>query len=187
MYADYHRDIVEAQFERLASRASREAWQNVSLERDEARTYVKLAVTRPEPYCYLVRIDMARYPVDPYWVGFLNPELPRDRWSTVSDGDPRFWPWSAMPGLHGSFIITFQGPFRVFWCRPCTFPFFYYHGDIPWSPASWPLERVVAYLREAVELAEPPVRWRPIQRQSLIVAAANYRVNLPQDAGLGTK
>jgi hypothetical protein len=187
MYLDYHTAIVQSQFEQLSNRIARDQWTNVSLERNEAQIYVTLSVSRIVAYRYLVRIDMTAYPVEPYWIGFLKADLPREHWSSASDGDPRFWPWSPMPGLHGSFIVAFQGPFRTFWCRECTFPFFYYHGDRPWIPASWPLERLVAHLREAVELAEPPVRWRPIQRQSLIAAATTAGINLPEDAGLGAK
>ncbi len=187
MFADYHQSIVDAQCEALTRRATSDQWANLSFEREQDRIYVSLRVTHPQDYRYVIRIDMSRYPVDPYWVGFINPDLPRARWRTASDGDPRFWPWSPMPGLHGSFILTFQGLFRTFWCRECTLPFFFYHGDRRWVPGAWPLERVVAHLRDAVELAEPPTRWRPIQQQALILAAGNARINLPQGAGLGTR
>ena len=187
MFADYHGAIVDVQYESLKSRAINESWADVSFDREGAHIYVTFQVFSSEPYRYLSHIDMSRYPVDPYWIGFINPSLPRQRWSTASDSDPRFWPWSPMPGLHGSFNIVFVGPFRTFWCRPCSFPFFYYHGEYPWVPAEWPLDRVVAHLRDAVKNAVLPNQWRPIQRQILLVAAANARIKLPADAGLGAK
>jgi hypothetical protein len=187
MFSDYHRAIVDSQYAQLASRRATDGWSNVSLQHDDACIYVKLQVAMPEEYSYVCRIDMSGYPVDPYWIGFINPDLPRERWRKASDSDPRFWPWSPMPGLHGSFNIVFLGPFRAFWCRECTFPFFYYHGDRRWAPNEWPLDRVVAHLRDAVIKAEPPSRWRPIQRTALLAAAANEGINLPDDAGLGAK
>lgn len=187
MFPDYHRAIVDAQYERLKIRAAADQWTGMSIDRDQALIYVTLQAGLPEPYKYVSRIDMARYPVDPYWVGFINPDLPRLRWSTTTDCDPRFWPWSPMPGLHGSFVLTFLGPFRTFWCRECTFPFFHYHGDRLWAPSAWPLDKVVAYLREAVEHAVSPDRWRPMQRPVLLLAAANAGIGLPEDAGLGAK
>jgi hypothetical protein len=130
---------------------------------------------------------MDQYPVEPFWVGFLNPNLMPERWAEASFSDPRFWPVSPIAGLHGSFILSFQGPFRTFWCRECNFPFFVYHGDRRWNPALWHLSRVVSYLRDAIQRAEPPSRWRPIQREALLQIAAVNGVTLPIGAGEGDK
>src|SRR2546430_477803 len=165
MYLSYHRAIVDAQYLTLTDRIAAERWSDLSVERHEALIYVRLQVSKPRLQEYLCRIDMRQYPVEPYWIGFLNPDARRERWSDLSDSDPRFWPWSPMPGLHGSFNITFLGPFRTFWCREFTVPFFYYHGlERKWSPGHWPLDRVVANLRDAIKRAEPPHNWRPIQQ-----------------------
>lgn len=187
VFPEYHAAIVDAQFERLKERAAAEGWRNLAVERDDSQIYVRLAVERPAPYRYISRIDISRYPVDPYWIGFINPDLPQERWREASDSDPRFWPWSPMPGLHGSFILAFQGPFRTFWCRDCNLPFFHYHGDQRWVPAAWPLDRLVAHLRQAVDLAEPPNRWRPLQQSILLMEAAKVGATLPEGAGLGAR
>ena len=187
MFSDYHRAVVDSQYAQLVSRGAADEWSDVSFQRENDCIYVKLRISMPEEYSYLCRIDMTDYPVDPYWIGFVNPALPPELWGKASDSDPRFWPWSPMPGLHGSFNIAYVGPFRTFWCRECTFPFFYYHGDRRWAPAEWRLDRVVAHLRDAVSKAEPPSRWRPIQRTVLAAAAANEGIALPLDAGLGAK
>lgn len=187
MLADYHRAIVDAQYGALCKRATEEHWTNVTFERNGALFYVTFPVEARDQYTYVARIDMRRYPVDPYWVGFINADLPRTRWDSASDSDPRFWPWSPMPGLHGSFNLTFQGPYRTFWCRECNFPFFQYHPDRRWVPREWPLDRVVAHLRHALELAEPPTRWRPIEQQVILAIAARGGIIVPADAGLGAK
>ena len=187
MYDIYHRAIVDAQYELLRARINGNHWNDISVERQGSRIYAHIRATLPEHFEYRCRIDMSRYPVDPYWVGFINPALPPDKWESATDSDPRFWPFSPIPGLHGSFNLIFQGPFRVFWCRECNFPFFYYHGERRWSPSAWTLERVVAHLRDAISEAEPPTRWRPIHQQALLVAAQKAQINLPPSAGIGAK
>jgi hypothetical protein len=187
MFEKYHRAIVDAQFDELLTRVKSDGWTDVSVDRDLSQVYVTLTAKSPVLYTYRSRIDMSRYPVDPYWVGFINPDLPRERWSTASASDPRFWPWSPMPGLDGSFILAFQGPFRTFWCRECNLPFFLYHGDWIWKPAEWHLSRVVAYLREAVNQGKAPNRWRPLQRDALFNLAARAGITLPPGASEGSK
>jgi hypothetical protein len=187
MFQTFHSAILQAQYEALVRRAAEEQWTNVSLQRQDVQIYATIDTHAPAPAKYLCRIDMTNYPVDPYWIGFINPDLPRPDWNNAPDTDPRFWPWSPMPGLHGSFNLTFGGPFRTFWCRACTVPFFYYHGDRPWVPHEWPLSRVVSRLREALGRAEPPTRWRPMQQQVLLALAAQRQIALPADAGVGDK
>lgn len=187
MLQDYHQAIVSAQYGRLLQRSDDEHWGNLHFDRERARIYVTIDVVKPAAHRYVCRIDMSGYPVDPYWVGFIDPSTPRDRWEQASDLDARYWPWSPMPGLHGSFIVTFLGPYRTFWCRECNFPYFVYHGDQRWIPAKWPLDRVVSHLREALQQAEPPNRWRPLQQATLLGAAAQAGIAIPPDAGLGAK
>lgn len=187
MFVEYHSAILDAQYGSLCKRIADEKWLNTVADRDGHLIYVSVAADLHGAYKYLARIDMQRYPVDPYWVGFINSDLAREHWKTASDSDPRYWPWSPMPGLHGSFNLIFQGPYRTFWCRECNFPFFQYHPDRRWAPYEWPLDRVVAHLRQALETAEPPIRWRPIEQQVILGLAARNGVTLPPDAGLGEK
>lgn len=188
MLEQYHRAIVDEQHTELLARVDEDGWSDLFIERRESVFFIGVRIKTPELYNYLIRIDMNRYPVDPYWIGFLNPDLPRDRWELASDSDPRFWPWSPIPGLHGSFNITFARPIRTFWCRECNAPFFLYHGnDYQWIPRKWHLERVVAHLRDAIAQAEPPSRWRKIQRAAILNAATQLGISLPSDAGLGAK
>ncbi len=188
MYAPFHEAIVNAQVARLRERIVDDGWMETSVdEKRGAIVYLTIRASGLGAHEYRVRVDMTRYPVDPYWVGFLDPNILPEQWEGASDTDPRHWPWSPMPGLHGSFVLAFQGPYRTFWCRECTFPFFVYHGERRWNPAAWHLHRVVAHLRDAIAQAEPPSRWRPIQQPVLLQAAANAGVVLPPDAGLGAK
>lgn len=187
MYAPFHEAIVNAQVERLRERIVSDGWTDTSVVHKGAIVYVTIRVASRGAYEYRVRIDMSRYPVDPYWVGFLDPTIPPEQWDGASDTDARYWPWSPMPGLHGSFVLIFNGPYRTFWCRECTIPFFVYHGERRWDPAAWRLHRVVAHLRDALGQAEPPSRWRPIQQPVLLQAAAIAGVLLPPDTGLGAR
>jgi hypothetical protein len=187
MYEAFHEAIVNAQVRRLQDRVITDEWADTSVLQRDAVVYVTIHATAPKAYEYRARIDMKKYPVDPYWVGFIDPTLPIEQWDSASDTDARYWPWSPMPGLHGSFILAFHGPYRTFWCRECTFPFFVYHGERRWNPGAWPVDRVVAYLREAIGQAAAPSRWRPMQQPALLQAAANAHISLPPDAGLGAR
>lgn len=187
MYEPFHEAIVNAQLQRLEERISRDGWTDTAVAQTGTFVYVTIRAPAPQVYDYRVRIDMRKFPVDPYWVGFIDPSVPKERWDDASDSDPRYWPWSPMAGLHGSFILSFEGPYRTFWCRECNFPFFVYHGDQRWNPAAWPLDKVVAHLRDAIARAESPSRWRPLQQAALLQVAANARISLPADAGLGAK
>jgi len=187
MLSAYQHAIIDEQYKEALERSKEEGWQDISLNRHESFIYARFTTELPKNYTYLCRIDMSRYPVDPYWIGFINPDLPNSRWDTSSDCDQRFWPWSPMPGLHGSFILAFQGPFRTFWCRDCNFPFFIYHSDHVWYPGSWRLSRVIASLRDAIRKAEPPSRWRPLQRETLVLIAGKMGFTLPDGAGSGAK
>src|SRR5215203_5266433 len=150
MDQEYQNALLEGHYSELLSRISSSGWKDVTPIRDGTLIYLELGgnPNRP-PASYLARIDAKRYPVHPYWVGFLKPDLPREEWALALDRDPRYWPFSFFPGLQGSFNIVFNGPYRTFWCRPCTVEYFYYHGQDPWRPSRWPLQEVVANLREA--------------------------------------
>lgn len=180
----YHEAIVRSQFDRLIERLAHEA-RPIEVERSGSVIFAGFQGQSVTEH-YRARIDMSRYPVDPYWVGFINPDLPRDEWQRVSDTDPRYWPWSPMPALHGHFNITFRGAYRIFWCWRCTVPYFHYHGhEESWQPAHWPLDRVVVYLWDHTRRAEHPSRWRPQQRPIIVGFAERRGVTLPDGAGLG--
>lgn len=185
MDRQYHDALVREEIDGLQQAISANGWSDVSFVRSGASVFVSLPGKSRLPLDkYVARIDLAAYPVLPYSVGFVDPDLPPAEWDRAHVRDPRFWPFSAMPGLQGSFNIAHPGPHRVFWCRPCTLEYFYYHGDQVWDPGAWPLYQVVSYLREAVQLAEHPRQWRPVQREQLLGIARANGIHLPEDAGL---
>lgn len=186
MHPDYHSSLIESGIVAVKRRAQSEAWADIAVERDGGSVFVSLtgALVGDE---YLAKIDMSRYPVEPYEVGFIRPGTNVGERNRVSDRDVRYWPWSPMPGLHGSFHIHFHRAIRAFWCRDCTASFFYFHGHEigrRWQPSAWPLDYVVATLRTAVRQAVHPRHWRPVQRANLIGFAAQRGVVLPENAGL---
>ena len=186
MDASYKNALLTAQLETLAWRIGNEGWVEVTVERDEDVVYVGLPA-RPATERYLAKIDTAHYPVEPYWVGFVDPALSLSERRRVSDADPRYWPLSGVPGLDGSFHVAFPGAYRAFWCRECTVQYFHYHGAEPgatWDPARWPLDVVVAHLREAVTRAHHPRQWRRLFQTVLRNAAANASLQLPEGAGI---
>lgn len=139
---------------------------------------------RPEAW-YLARVDATLYPVRPFSVGFINPSTNRESWSLAHSRDPRQWPFSFSPGLHGSFHIVYGGAYRMFWCRECTSEFFFYHGDQPWDAGLWRLPRVLRHLQQAVALAEHPDQWRPLHGARVRQFAQQRGIALPDNAGTG--
>ena len=184
MDQEYQERLIAAQVSELVARKETEGWTDVDVERDGDFVFVRLTGKLPDER-YLAKVDLSRFPVDPYEVGFLDPDTdPSDR-RRVSDRDPRYWPYSGMPGLHGSFNLVYTGAITVFWCRPCTFAYFWYHGGSdPWQPHEWPLWRVVAELRDAVKKADHPRRWRANERMTLIAIAKQKNITLPANAGI---
>lgn len=184
----YHDAAVAGEFKILQEAISEEDWpspavRTVSLENQFI--FVELRVPgNSKPLSYLARIDMVDYPVQPYRLGFLDPQIPRNEWATANDWDPRYWPFSFFPGLDGSFHIAHQAPHMVFWCRPCTAEYFYFHGNETWKASDWPLWRVVSHLGKAVVGARHPDEWRPLQAQRLHVKARMLGVLLPSSAGV---
>lgn len=186
MNRKYQRDLLDGHYRDLLKRASTDEWHDVRLQRTDLLVFLEIEGRSNRVAAnYLSRIDASRYPVHPYWIGFLNPRLPQSEWPLASDHDPRFWPFSSIPGLQGSFNLFFSGPYRTFWCRPCTGEYFYYHGNDVWDPSRWTLSEVVAYLRDAVSHAEHPDHWRPLQQQNLVRAAKAQGIQLPAGAGTG--
>jgi hypothetical protein len=183
MNAEYHESILTAQIDDLRRTLAGPGWEGSMLDRVEDFVFVKFSVGRG--FEYLTRVDTRAYPIEPYWLGFIDPKAPRSDWTRLLATDARYWPWSPMPGLHGSFILAFSGLYRVFWCEPCTRPFFFYHGDRAWEPSLWPLSRVITHLRDCATRAEHPARWRPIQKPLLHGAAAQLGIPLPEGAGAG--
>lgn len=181
----FHGAIVEGQFEALKERITRDGWEGVKIERHGPVVFVHLE-GRPgrAPARYLSRIDMSPYPIEPFRIGFIDPELPPEEWGRAYERDPRNWPHSSFAGLAGGFHISFAGPYRTFWCMPFTAEYFYYHGNEDvWSPSRWPLDAVVAHLRAAVEKAEHPDHWRPLRRPILEQMAQAKGIELPETAG----
>lgn len=184
MDPEYHERIVKASYDELLERKAREGWTDVEFENDRDIVYAMFSGIRPGDR-YLAKIDLARFPIDPYEVGFLDPEIdPSDR-ERVSDRDPRYWPYSPIPGLQGSFNLVRQGAITVFWCRQCTSAYFWYHGENdPWVPSEWPLHHVVEELRGAIQLAVHPRNWRPVERLTLLQIAHQNKILLPENAGI---
>jgi hypothetical protein len=185
--AAYHGAIVEAHVVELRDVVSREQWPGVRIENDGALVYATIDVERSARASarYVARIDMGHFPVWPYFVGFLDPRLARERWSTATDRDPRYWPYSPLPGLEGGFHIHYPGVHRVFWCQACTPEYFFYHRDAVWEPHRWALWRVVSHLRNALHQAEAPGDWRGIFRQTITAAAKQNGLVIPDEAGTG--
>ncbi|MDB4889235.1 MAG: hypothetical protein JWL61_1090 [Gemmatimonadetes bacterium] len=186
MHPGYQDALLTAAETRLRELTVADRLEPYEIQRAQSVFFVPFRTKSPADR-YLARIDAERFPVDPYEVGFINPETPLAERMNVSSKDPRYWPWSPMPGIHGSFNTTFNRAIRVFWCRECTASYFYYHGgeaDRSWHPARWPLERVVTELIDAASKAEHPRIWRANQRVNLLLMAQQSRIELPPGAGI---
>jgi hypothetical protein len=183
MNPEYHQRLADASERQLRNVITASNWSGVVVEREGDHFFMELPGKNPLDR-YVAHVDMSGYPVQPYHVGFFSPAASLADRYRVSDRDPRFWPWSPVPGFQGSFNITRAGPIPVFWCRPCTSAYFAYHPQDAWLPYLWPLDRVVAELREAVQLAFHPSRWRPVERLQLLAIAQQLNVPLPDLAGI---
>jgi hypothetical protein len=186
VHPEYQERLISEAIRTVEARAAAEPWPDVAVQREREIIFVTMQGVRPGDD-YLTRIDMSTFPIEPYEIGFVDPRASLEDRLHISDRDPRYWPWSPMPGLHGSFNIHFARAIRVFWCRDCTSGYYYYHGreaGSRWQPAKWPLVRVVAELRNAVRDAQHPRHWRPVQRPRLLALASERGIQLPANAGI---
>ena len=186
MQPGYHQAIVESAVMTLRKRAVSDGSQPLRMECDRDAVFVWL-VGKIKGDEYVAKVDLSRYPVEPYEVGFIDPATSPENRLKVSDRDARFWPWSPMPGIHGSFNLQFPRAIRIFWCRECTNSFFYYHGHEAgrvWEASKWPLHRVVDELRVAVTKADHPRHWRWLQRSVIEGEARRRGVELPDGAAI---
>lgn len=155
MDREYQRCLLRDNVARL--QASRAADSTADL--DGTGVFVRLFGPggRGEPY--LAKIEVSDYPVAPWRVSFIDPAADAtDRW-VVPDRDPRFWPYSPIPGLHGGFHVHYPGPYRVFVCLPFTREFFYYHPELAWHPEIYDLPRVICELELALKRAQHFSLW----------------------------
>lgn len=161
MDVQYQRHLIAAQFGELQHRI-REQSMNIAAERVEDFIFARMYGREGSAEPYVVRISAGYYPVQPWRAGFVNPAVEGDDRLHIPDHDPRFWPFSGLPGLDGGFHVAFQGPFRVFICRPFTTEYFYYHHDHRWQPHVFDLSRVVMELDRELKKAQHFSKWLPL-------------------------
>jgi hypothetical protein len=178
----YHSTLVASAIAEATAKAEAERWPATLASKDNY-VFVRIRETR-SGFGYLARIDLSRYPVEPYELGFFSPSVSEEDLERLPDTDPRFWPSSPTPGLDGSFHTRRPGAIRAFWCRPCTTGYFFYHVNDVWSPVDWPLHRVIGELLQAVAQAQHPRSWRSVERPVLIALAAQSGMELPENAGI---
>ncbi|HEX8145031.1 MAG TPA: hypothetical protein VF553_20865 [Pyrinomonadaceae bacterium] len=161
MDPEYQRRLVADGFVQLQRRIIEEGL-DIGAEMVGGLVFARIygAAGQSEPY--QLKIGAGQYPVGPWRVGFINPEAEGEDRLSVHDRDPRYWPFSGLPGLNGGFHISYPGPFRVFICHPFTSEFFYYHGDERWDPWAYDLARVVIQLSGEVKKADHFSKWYPL-------------------------
>lgn len=163
MDLEYQRRLVSSQFERLEQRIKDEA-RNIVVDQVGDTVFARFYGPGGKREPYAAKVMTGLYPVQPWRVGFIDPETEGPARLTVPDRDSRFWPFSALPGLDGGFHVAFQGPFRVFVCMPFTVEYFYYHHDQIWEPRVFDMARVVIQLANEVQKAEHFSKWFPLVR-----------------------
>lgn len=163
MDPEYQRRLVEDGFARLQRRV-REESREIDAEMAGGTVFARMhgAAGSIEPY--LLKVEAGLYPVGPWRVGFVDPEAQGEERLRLPDHDPRYWPFSGLPGLNGGFHVSYPGPFRVFVCHPFTVEFFHYHGDVRWEPWAYGLDRVVIQVSDAVRKADHFSKWYPLVR-----------------------
>jgi hypothetical protein len=166
MDREYQRRLVASDFARLERRIDDEG-RDISVEQIGdtvfARVYGRGGTIEP----YLAKVEAGRYPVGPWRVGFIDPSVEGERRLNVPDRDPRFWPFSGLPGLNGGFHVSYTGPFRVFVCMPFSVEYFYYHANERWDPETYDLARVVIQLSEEIKKADHFSRWFPLVQMGI--------------------
>ena len=158
MDLEYQRRLVASEFERLEQRIKAES-RKIVAEQVGDTVFARMYGPGGEAEPYTAKIAPGLYPIQPWRVGFIDPEVEGAARLEVPDRDSRFWPFSALPGLDGGFHVSFQGPFRVFVCMPFTVEYFYYHPDQRWDPKVFDLARVVIQLATEVRKAEHFSKW----------------------------
>jgi hypothetical protein len=151
--AEFQRKLIAADFSRLKERIETDNSFNVLPEWEKENLFVRLSGPAGVSERYQAKIEPWLYPVGPWRVGFIDPAIEGERRLLVPDRDPRFWPYSQLPGAFGGFHVHYPREHRVFVCLPFTTEFFRYHGDTSWEPYNYDLYRVVCMLNEAVKKA----------------------------------
>jgi hypothetical protein len=160
MDTEFQRRIVAAGFRRLEQRIEEDRTFNVRPEWEADVLFVRMFGLGGESEPYQAKIESWLYPVGPWRVGFIDPAVGGPSRLLTPDRDPRFWPYSQLPGAFGGFHVHYPREHRVFICLPFTTEFFRYHGDHPWSPNIYDLYRVVTSLYDALKKAVHFSVWR---------------------------
>jgi hypothetical protein len=160
MDAEFQRRLIAADFRRLEQRIEEDATLGVRPEWEGDVLFVRMFGQGGDSEPYQAKIEPWLYPVGPWRVGFIDPTVEGAGRLIVPDRDPRFWPYSQLPGAFGGFHVHYPREHRVFVCLPFTTEFFHYHGDNPWEPHTYGLYRVVTSLNEAVKKAVHFSVWR---------------------------
>jgi hypothetical protein len=161
MDIEFQQRLLEADFVRLQKEIET-GGRNIRVELDAPRIFARFYGRGGESEPYLAKIEAAFYPVTPWRVGFIDPSVEGETRLLVPDRDPRFWPYSGLPGLNGGFHVSYPGPYRVFVCHPFTTEYFHYHADKAWEPEVYNLVRVIVQLDEEVKKADHFSKWYPL-------------------------
>lgn len=162
MDAEFQRRLVMDAFGRLEARIAADHTSDVAMDWEDRTLFIKMYGPLGLDQPYQVKIEPWLYPVGPWRVGFIDPDVTGPDRLVVPDRDPRFWPYSQLPGAFGGFHVHFEREHRVFVCLPFTTEYFRYHGNEPWDPHAYDLYRVVTSLQEAVKKAIHFSIWCPI-------------------------
>jgi hypothetical protein len=163
MDAEYQRRLVEDGFAQLLRRIGEES-REIEAEMEGGAVFARMSGAGGGAEPYQLKVEAGQYPVGPWRVGFIDPAARGEGRLTLPDHDPRYWPFSGLPGLDGGFHVSYPGPHRVFVCHPFTAEYFYYHADTRWEPWAYGLERVVIQIGDEVKKANHFSRWYPLVR-----------------------
>jgi hypothetical protein len=157
---EFQRRLISVDFEKLKRRIGEDRTLNIHPEWVSGVLFVRMFGPGGAAEPYLAKIEPWLYPVGPWRVGFIDPGATGEQRLNAPDRDPRFWPYSQMPGVFGGFHVHYEAEHRVFVCLPFTTEFFHYHGDQRWEPHVFDLHRVVLDLNEAVNKGVHFSIWR---------------------------
>lgn len=157
---EFQRKLVASDFSRLEQRIEQDSTFNVRPEWEGDVLFIQMYGPDGETEAYQAKIEPWLYPVGPWRVGFIDPNTRGSQRLLTPDRDPRFWPYSQLPGAFGGFHVHYQREHRVFVCLPFTTEFFRYHGDTPWVPQAYDLYAVITSLNQAVKKAVHFSIWR---------------------------